>query len=272
MDLPHSYGIPQQPGQEPREPRSEPLGYADLALLVLAAAISGLGLLIAFSVAFSVVRTVTGAEFRADESSFAQLALALLMQGIWWALIFGAMFYIVTVRRGHDFFAAIGWRGFRPPALNFFSLGIVMAFSVGALSQVIPMPDEKLPIEEFLSSREAVIAMAFFGVLIAPLAEETVFRGFLFPILERKHGVAVAVAGTAAVFSALHAQQYGYHWQILLILFLVGTALGLIRARTGSVIASTITHASYNAALFAALLFIDEEAMRELERAAVWLR
>ncbi len=223
--------------------------------LLLAAVIGGYALL-------------TGTKVNPEDGA-PSLALVLGMQAVWWLMILGFVYYVVAVRHEQNFRRAVGWIGFDTPALNFFTLGIVMAFGVGALSQIIPMPEEKMPIEELLSSYEAVVAMAVFGVFIAPPIEELVFRGFLFPVLQRAHGVSIAVFGTAAVFAAVHAQQYAYHWQVLLILFMVGTVLGWIRARTGSVIASTVTHATYNATLFAALLFVDEETLRQLESACL---
>lgn len=243
-------------------------GYRDVALLVGFAALSLLFTMLLLGAVIGGYALLTGREVNLEEGS-APLTLALGMQGLWWLMILACVYYIVAVRHGRDFRPAVGWIGFQTPALNFFTLGIVMAFGVGALSQVIPMPDGKMPIEELLSSHEAVIAMAIFGVFVAPPIEELVFRGFLFPVLRQAHGILIAVFGTAAVFAAVHAQQYAYHWQVLLILFMVGSVLGWIRARTGSVIASTLTHATYNATLFAALLFVDEETLRQLESACL---
>jgi membrane protease YdiL (CAAX protease family) len=62
-----------------------------------------------------------------------------------------------------------------------------------------------------------------------------------------------AVVGTSALFSLVHGIQYSWRWQNLLLLLAVGMAFGCVRARTGSVIATTLIHAAYNATLFTAL-------------------
>jgi len=250
---------------QPRELGPSYWGYAELGAVTLLAIVSLLVLTLLANGAAQAYKLVTGSKVSLTEGPTA-LAAALFMQALWWALIFGAIRVVVVVRHGWDLLEGLGWRRFRPPWTLFFSAGIALAFMAGIVSNIIPMPEEPLPFEALLETREAMLAMGVFGVLIAPPVEELVFRGFLFPVLERKHGGLVAVGGTAAVFSVLHAQQYGNHWQILLILFLVGATFGWMRLTTGSTIPSTIAHATYNGTLFLGLWFVDEEMIEKLEQ------
>jgi membrane protease YdiL (CAAX protease family) len=121
------------------------------------------------------------------------------------------------------------------------------------------MPSEPLPIEELFGDRLSLILLSVFGVLIAPVVEELVFRGFFFTVIEQSHGPLAAVLATSAFFSVLHARQYGWHWQNLLLLALVGIVFGAVRARTQSVVPSTMLHAGYNATLFAGMFAAGDQ-------------
>jgi membrane protease YdiL (CAAX protease family) len=59
---------------------------------------------------------------------------------------------------------------------------------------------------------------------------------------------------TALPFSLLHGPQYNWSWQRLLVLTLASIAFGLIRHRTGSTAASSLTHAAYNLTFLAGML------------------
>jgi membrane protease YdiL (CAAX protease family) len=69
----------------------------------------------------------------------------------------------------------------------------------------------------------------------------------------------MAVLISSSLFSLVHAQQYGWRWQNLVLLLYVGIVLGTVRARTGSIVPSTLLHAGYNAALSTALLAAGDE-------------
>jgi membrane protease YdiL (CAAX protease family) len=68
--------------------------------------------------------------------------------------------------------------------LGFVIAGGVTAVTLGLLSRLLPMP-KSLPVDRFFGDRRSAYLMVFFGVLIAPLAEELLFRGFLYPVLDR---------------------------------------------------------------------------------------
>lgn len=80
------------------------------------------------------------------------------------------------------------------------------------------------------------------GVLIAPVIEELVFRGFLFTALKNQFGV---WAG-AAVSSALFAWPHFYGWFGTVDVFIYGMVACLIYHRTQSLAACMILHACVN--------------------------
>jgi hypothetical protein len=139
--------------------------------------------------------------------------------------------------------------------------GVLLAVSVALMSHLLPESTEKMPIEDLFTNRTSLIVLAFFGVLAAPAIEEVVFRGFLYAAVERSHGALLAVLLTSSVFSLLHASQYGWRWQNLLLLTYVGLIFGVVQARTQSVVPSTLLHAGYNATLFAGMFAVGDQIL-----------
>src|SRR5260370_21036720 len=107
--------------------------------------------------------------------------------------------------------------------------------------------------------------MAGCGMMVAPFIEELFCRGFLSPALARRLGVAAAVILTSAVFTLIHGSQLSFAWAPMLMLLVVGLALGLVRARTKSLAPSGLVHIGYNTTLFV-MLFICTRGFTHLER------
>lgn len=262
---PHGPSSPEpieRPPAEPAAPEREPAwGYRDVFYFLLyCAGALGMALVVAL-VAAELIELIVGASLFAEDSP-GRIYVVLGIQALWWLLILGGLFGIVSIKYGRPFWRSLGWRWTEEPPWGFATAGVVMAFAVAGATHLLPMPEEELPIERLLENRASLIALAAFGVLIAPALEELVFRGFLFPVIERSHGPVAAVLATSALFAVLHAQQYGGHWQILSLLFLVGCALGTVRARTGVTATSTLMHAAYNATLFAGLFAAGDAGLR----------
>jgi membrane protease YdiL (CAAX protease family) len=96
-----------------------------------------------------------------------------------------AMYGLVTRHQQRSFWQAVGWRW---PGnlgwLGFLSAGAFLAVALGELSRLLPIP-KSLPMDQFFQDARGAYLMMIFGVAIAPLAEEMLFRGFLYPVLDR---------------------------------------------------------------------------------------
>jgi membrane protease YdiL (CAAX protease family) len=178
--------------------------------------------------------------------------LAVGSMALWYALIFLFLYVTLSVLRGFPFWQTLGWRritrhnGGRPrsPWLFFFSgcgLSIVV-FIVTAKVQ----PPEHVPIEELFRYKNTAMLFMAMAVLVAPLVEETVFRGYLYPLVAKSFGVATGVIVTGVLFGLMHGAQLGWTWGLVSVLILVGVVFTLVRARTGSVFASFLLHLGYN--------------------------
>jgi uncharacterized protein len=81
------------------------------------------------------------------------------------------------------------------------------------------------------------------GVL-GPVAEELIFRGFFYRIIERtRAGWPVAVVLTAVAWAGIHIQ---YTWPVLLLFFVDGVLLGLARHYAKSVWVPAAMHTVWN--------------------------
>jgi membrane protease YdiL (CAAX protease family) len=79
------------------------------------------------------------------------------------------------------------------------------------------------------------------GILVGPLVEELLFRGFMYPAWARQFGWFVAMLLTSAVFAFYHP---------FLALAFMGSVLSIcLFRRTGSLRAPLVVHCSYNAML-----------------------
>ena len=186
-------------------------------------------------------------------ASLADAPMVVAVQIVWWGMLVGFIYAVISIRHGLPFLPAIGWRSLdRPPGVYVLG-GILLAVSVAAMAYLLPLADGRMPIQDLIDDRGSLVVLAFYGVLIAPVVEEIVFRGFLYAAIERASGPLVAVLITSVVFSLPHAWQYGWRWQNLLLVTYVGVMFGIARARTQSVVPSTLLHVGYNGALFAGM-------------------
>lgn len=88
-----------------------------------------------------------------------------------------------------------------------------------------------------------LILMAITAVFIAPICEEIVFRGYLYPVLKKFNGAWIAALVSALVFSAAHGSMAA-----LLPLFIFGVVLVILYECTGSIWTSIAAHFLFNAA------------------------
>jgi membrane protease YdiL (CAAX protease family) len=186
------------------------------------------------------------------ELQFADLGAVeqVLIQGVLNLTLVGFIYVLVKVIHRARFLEFVHW--FRNDTYKtgfLVAFGSVLAMAVLVVSSFFP-PAEPPPIEKLLSSTTALWVFALFGVGVAPLFEEIIFRGFLYKALEDLGGPGLAVSGTAGLFALLHIPQLWGSWAGIALIFLVGYVLSQVRERSNSLIPSFIMHTAYNATLF----------------------
>lgn len=96
-----------------------------------------------------------------------------------------------------------------------------------------------------------LILMAFTAAIVAPVCEEIVFRGYLYPVAKRFTGPWVSGVCTALVFSAAHGNMAA-----LLPLFVFGMVLAALYEFTGSIWAPIAVHFLFNSATVAIQMLV----------------
>jgi membrane protease YdiL (CAAX protease family) len=171
---------------------------------------------------------------------------------IWYALMF--LFLYVTISLFHNvpFWRSLGWRkiGWRPthwPKNPWLYVGSGSILSLLVFAATAKMqPPENVPIEELFKYKDTAMMFMAMAVLVAPLVEETMFRGYLYPLFAKSFGVAASVIITGILFGLMHGAQLGWTWGLVSVLIVVGIIFTFVRARTGSVFASFLLHLGYN--------------------------
>lgn len=128
---------------------------------------------------------------------------------------------------------------------------LVVIVPLAAVFKRLGVPSQSHPIVDAIQAGAdaplSLVLLFVVAAVLAPLIEETLFRGALYPALRgRMGGLAAALLG-AFVFAALHP-QLGLG---LLGVFLIGFVLTLVYEVTGSLVASATAHALNNGVLLA---------------------
>ena len=96
---------------------------------------------------------------------------------------------------------------------------------------------------------DTVPALAVAIVLLAPLGEELIVRGFLLRgWAASRMGPTFAIVLTSALWTGMHTQ---YEPFVLGYIFGIGLLLGWLRQRTGSTLLTMMLHATQNAVVLA---------------------
>jgi len=143
-------------------------------------------------------------------------------------------------RAGRD----LAWGG------AFLALAVLLVIVVALVSNLIFRPEQspQRDLQELLRSLSGwgpTLALFLTVAGLAPFFEELLFRGFLLPVLARKHRLAVALALSALLFAVIHLQPAG-----LPVLSTLGLAMGLAMRHTGSLRTPILVHACWNGGLF----------------------
>jgi membrane protease YdiL (CAAX protease family) len=235
-----------------------PWSWADIFLLV-AVAIGG-GILISFvaMAALSMFGVQVLHLLRDSPEKLNQLNVVIQV-----VLDLGILAYLaaqIRLRFHSPFWRTIGWRPLEPTKLSrnaaYIALvlgGFLLSFVVSLASNIFP-PQKELPIQALLQDRYTALLFILVAVLVAPVVEETVFRGYLYPVAARSFGKAWGIIVTGTLFGLLHASQLWGGWGQIGLLVIVGIVFTFARAASRSVVASFILHTSYNSLQVVALL------------------
>ena len=238
-----------------------PWALADLGAFIAFAVFSFLFVNLIAAALFSFLRSRLGWEMTIEEV-FTEAPFVVSIQAGWEFLWFLFIYFTITMKYRRRFWQALRWKP-GPQRRNFYLMaGVGLAFLAQLLFYFFPS-EERLPIERLFTSVESAYLLAFFGVCVAPFVEELVFRGFFYPVFEKRWGLEAAVFLTAVMFAAIHVPQLRGGGPEIAAIFIVGAAFSYCRGKTGSLLPPFLMHLSYNACLFVSM-YLSTDGFREL--------
>ena len=197
-----------------------------------------------------VLRQAGVAAFKSPDSFAGVLLATLSFQGATWVLIF-------IFLKLH----AVSWRdafGF-----NHSNLKKPLLLAVGVLLPALPLilllehgsalaleklgwsPENQLAVGLILNAKSWWMQayLAFFAVVLAPVAEEFLFRGLLYPCLKQLGWPKLAWIGVSLLFALIHLNAPTF-----LPLFVFALVLTWLYERTDCLLAPIVTHSLFNSA------------------------
>ncbi|MDW8343362.1 MAG: type II CAAX endopeptidase family protein [Verrucomicrobiae bacterium] len=118
---------------------------------------------------------------------------------------------------------------------------------------IAPQPLATLFVET--RSPSILVLVTLLAVVTAPIFEEVMFRGLLYPFLKQRLGQTAATLVVSALFAVVH-----FHLPSMLPLFVLGVALVLVYEASDSVTASITLHAAFNAANLLMLAYVRTQS------------
>ena len=190
------------------------------------------------------------AAFKSPDS-FANLLLGTLsFQGMAWIFIF---FFLKL--HAVDWRDALGLRGTNWLKTLGFAAGLLLlilpvVLSLEKLSAIVlekmgwPADDQRA-VEIFANAKSVWLRgyLALFAIVIAPVAEEFIFRGVLFPFVKQRGWPKLAWIGVSFLFALIHLNAPTF-----VPLFVLALALTWLYERTDKLIAPIAAHGLFNGA------------------------
>ena len=212
------------------------------------------GLALALMVWFSTTALVTAETVRAGfvlpDSGQPDLAVAVFSTAL--GGVVAATYALLRARRGGQ----LARLGLRPPPLWGWPAAVllVLPFLLVSAGWVLLLEalghtvESQLIVQEVLAQAGSPVALAAiaYGVLLAPVVEEVLFRGFLLQPLCDRFGRRVGIGGTALAFGLLHFADPA---SVVPLVFL-GCVLAWLRLRTDSLGPPVLLHVANNAVAF----------------------
>ena len=125
---------------------------------------------------------------------------------------------------------------------------------------------EKTDLDRLIeSSMYTRVATAFLAFATAPLVEEVIYRGMIYPAVEKVMGMGFAIAVVSMLFAGVHVWQYRTNIAVIVVITLLSVILTVARAVTGKLLPSFIIHLVFNGVQSVLIVlsgFIDKDLVK----------
>ncbi|MEY3395614.1 MAG: hypothetical protein RL346_1850 [Verrucomicrobiota bacterium] len=207
------------------------------------------GLIVAFYVVQGVSTAWMGDEMKHIDITADALIINIGVQFFWVALVTLMVFQRVRPVE----WLGLHWRQWpwvllgAPVTVVAMWLVFAVLYSVGYQQLMESLGVKKVQdmVEMFQKTEDesVLVLMVMMAVIVAPICEEVVFRGYLYPVLKKFSGMWMGCLVSALIFSAAHGS-----FVALLPLFIFGLVLVYLYEWTGSIWAPIAVHFLFNSA------------------------
>lgn len=238
-------------GERPERPFRAGWPAAGIALAVVAVA---LGLGVAFSAAVVAVAQVAGVPMQVNQLVGVSIAGKILgdlvsLTVLFWAIRWLAGREVLLAVAGPG--APVAWWTWGAIIVGLYAVKALAVIGGGLFTGDAPTAalDAVQPFAEVMKS--SVWVLLLLTGIVAAVTEEFVFRGYLSRVLE---ATGLGLWGGALISAAIWAGMHLYYpWSAQLSLVVVGVALSVVRARTGSLYPGMAWHILNNTVALLAL-------------------
>jgi uncharacterized protein len=269
------------PGEAPLRSRKWPLALVmiiDLVLIVIAVLVLSIVVLVAFIVIRALQQGVPPGSLAGNQDQMLKLLgpdgtfVSLLIQN-------GICVLVPVLRVGLIRREPLAEIGFQAPVVGrLILLGVGMAVVMYAGSIALSLAFAQFGIEQnqaeqfkkqfSLTSGDTFGQLLFLvgGGLLAPIGEETLFRGYVFnairlTFLSRPWGIALAYLASALLFATIHISGVTQGAAALIVpIFFIALVLAWGMHRTGSLLPGIVAHALFNSVQLVALIYCINNA------------
>lgn len=189
-----------------------------------------------------------------DTDSVAFWGIALVMSAVVFvALIFAAARF--TFGKYGGSWDRLGFGAIRWSTLGWALVGLAGAFTIslaynltvevfdiGVLKQSC---DDQVP-REVRDSRVLMTMMVVLVIGFAPIAEETFFRGFIFPGIARAWGFVPGIIVSGLLFGSAHVLGNPELYKSLVVFAAIGMVFAWVYARSGNLWSNVLAHLAFN--------------------------
>lgn len=130
---------------------------------------------------------------------------------------------------------------------------ILAGFIINLISSYYGIAPEMQDVIRWLLEEKSlfvIVSLVFFGIVIAPVMEEIIFRGFIQSALKNSFGKQYAILISALLFAAVHMDIFAF-----LQIFILGVLLGNLYEKTQTLAASIVVHILHNSLTMVFLLY-----------------
>lgn len=175
--------------------------------------------------------------------------------------------FLVTEGGRRSFGKTVGWEWpGRPKRVTLISVLIALGLYALAFGVTSIYGGNKTDLDRLIeSSMYTRVATALVAVATAPLIEEVIYRGVLYPAVEKMTGAVFAIIVVSLLFAGVHVWQYKDNIGVILVITLLSFTLTVARAVTGTMLPSFIIHLVFNgiqSVLIVLSGFIDKDVIK----------